>query len=135
MDNKSYEELIAHIISFCKDNNIGTENMSSFIKKCCLDVLERMTDSNSDFSVLKKDCRVEAFDSSKLYNSIANASDEIGEPLNSSDIKSVISKVQKQLETSKKRIVSSLAIRQAVLDALMYFGHKGVYNNFKNFSA
>ena len=133
MGISSYEGLVECIYHYCNNNNITSANISGFIKQCCLDVLEKTADDRDGIIVLKRDCRVESFDSVKLYNSIANASDEIGEPLTRSDINNIVLAVKKRLEITGRHVIFSSTIRNAVLDALVDFGYKKVRDSFENY--
>jgi len=74
---------------------------------------------------------IEVFDEQKLSISIANASDEIKEPLTTDDITNIARTVVHKLQDTHKKLIDTATIRNIVLETLMQLGFEHVYANYK----
>jgi len=76
--------------------------------------------------IIKKDGRAEEFNTSKIKNSVLNASTEINEPLTDSDLKIIEKEVLSILKVLNREETSSYEIFAIVLKGLSRLGFKGV---------
>lgn len=134
MDNNAYEHLIGLVVEFFRNKGIEASEAWQTLGKCRKDVLEKLLETKTGFFVLKRDGRIESFSSEKLYTSIANASDEISEPLNKSDIDNIVRAVVSSFGRTHYKVIESETIRQIVLDSLENMGFRKVQENFKKYA-
>lgn len=68
--------------------------------------------------VIKKDGRIQKFDLEKIKTSIMRASDDINQPMNSSDINTIADKIKDDLISLRKGKIRSSQIHDIVIDEL-----------------
>ncbi|BDR68262.1 hypothetical protein K144313037_22880 [Clostridium tetani] len=83
--------------------------------------------------ILKKDGTKEKFDTSKLKNSIINASNEINVNLNESDLNLLIKCIINVLLSINEEIISSYAVFGVTTDCLKKNGFKEVAKKYVNY--
>ncbi|HHW31622.1 MAG TPA: hypothetical protein GXX20_08120 [Clostridiaceae bacterium] len=135
MENSVYEQLVNFIVEICKSKNIKAPEAAELFERLRIDVLEKLLENSNVFYVLKNDGRLEVFDEEKLFISIANASDEINQPLTKSDINNVVAMIVNSAVNgnNRSRIITSKKIRKAVLESLNNMGFQNVGRSFSNY--
>ncbi|KRQ86891.1 Transcriptional repressor NrdR [Caloramator mitchellensis] len=83
--------------------------------------------------VRKKDGRIEDFDMDKLITTVENASDDVKEPMNLSDVENVVQEVEKRLIDEKIEVLDSDFIKDVVVEKLIEFGFKDVAKAYQEF--
>lgn len=129
--NNTFEDLKNLLINFFVNNNISPEDAFVIMRDVNKAVVEKLLEKQEGFFVIKKSGHIEKFDEQKLSISIANASDDIKEPLTTGDISNIVRTVVHKLEETHKKLVDSSKIRSIVLETLMQFGFEHVYANYK----
>jgi transcriptional regulator NrdR family protein len=134
LDNNVYDQLVDLIVELCKSKDIKAPEAADLFERFRVDVLERLLEGLRGYYVLKNDGRLEKFDKEKLYISIANASDEINQPLNKSDIDNVVNMaINNIVNLNNHKIVTSKSIRKAVVNSLNNMGFQNVSRNFSGY--
>ena len=133
MNDKTVKVLTDYISKYCLENGISAFEAGELLDKCRMEVLERLLAPQEGLFVLKRSGQIQQFDDRKLYNSIAGASDEIHEPLTSSDINLIVKDIIKRLSDSKSKLITSSSIREAVLVSLKSLGFSDVYRYYINY--
>lgn len=134
MDNNVYDQLVDLIVELCKSKDIKAPEAADLFERFRVDVLERLLEGLRGYYVLKNDGRLEKFDKEKLYISIANASDEINQPLNKSDIDNVVNMaINNIVNLNNHKIVTTKSIRKAVVNSLNNMGFQNVSRNFSGY--
>ncbi|PWL51467.1 MAG: ATPase [Clostridium cadaveris] len=82
--------------------------------------------------IKKRNGKIEDFDKGKIVTSITNASDEVNEPLNESDIYIVTNSIYHDITNEKDEIISSEYIFQAIYTELKKIGFKDVAESYRN---
>jgi transcriptional regulator NrdR family protein len=134
LDNNVYDQLVDLIVELCKSKDIKAPEAADLFERFRVDVLERLLEGLRGYYVLKNDGRLEKFDKEKLYISIANASDEINQPLNKSDIDNVVNMaINNIVNLNNHKIVTTKSIRKAVVNSLNNMGFQNVSRNFSGY--
>lgn len=134
-DNGVYAQFLDFVVEFYRSKGIEAPEAAEQLEKFRIDVLDRLLEKSKDYYVLKKDGRIEKFDKEKLYISIANASDQINEPLNKSDIDNIVTMTMENiLKSNNGRTRTSRSIRNAVLESLDTMGFHKISQTFNNFA-
>lgn len=81
--------------------------------------------------IRKRNGSIEDFYKDKIVTSITNASDEVNEPLNESDIYIVTNAVYQHVMDNKDEVVSSESIFNTIYDELKKIGFKDVAESYK----
>ena len=82
--------------------------------------------------IKKRNGKIEDFDKGKIVTSITNASDEVNEPLNESDIYIVTNAIYHDITNEKDEIISSEYIFQAIYTELKKIRFKEVAESYRN---
>lgn len=127
------KQLLDFMLTYIKENSITIENIPSLMHKLQMDLLRTMCDEAEKIYVLKRTGSVQPFDIQKLRYSISNASDDIKQPLNSSDIEHIINHILEVLKTKNLNIVESIKLRSMVTDELKDIGYIAVANNYEKY--
>ena len=131
MDYKMLQNLKNLLVNFFVENRISAEDAYVMLVNANKDVVEKLLENRDGFFVIKKAGYIEVFDEQKLSISIANASDEIKEPLTTGDITNIARTVVHKLQDTHKKLIDTATIRNIVLETLMQLGFEHVYANYK----
>jgi len=132
MNNVSYNTLVQNMVEYLGKNNVKVKQIPTLISKYERDVLNEFLKGSKEVYILKNNGEIEDFDHEKLFLSIANASDEIKEPLTSGDIHSIVNEAIKIFLSKNTPVISSCEIREAVLRALKKLGFLDIYKSYRN---
>lgn len=127
------KQLLDFMLTYIKENSINTENIPSLIHKLQIDLLQAVCNADEKICVLKRNGSVQLFDAEKLKYSISNASDDIKQPLNSSDIHYVLNSIVESLEKGNLNIIESITLRSMVINKLKSIGYITVANNYEKY--
>lgn len=127
------KQLLDFMLTYIKENSINTENIPSLIHKLQIDLLQAVCNADEKIYVLKRNGSVQLFDAEKLKYSISNASDDIKQPLNSSDIHYVLNSIVESLEKGNLNIIESITLRSMVINKLKSIGYITVANNYEKY--
>lgn len=78
--------------------------------------------SHCHMKVYKRTGEIQPFDLQKIKTTIANASDEIGQPMTQGDIDYVSNYIQRLLVTQNEEIIRYCKVHQAVINGLKKCG-------------
>ncbi|MCX7694653.1 MAG: ATP cone domain-containing protein [Caloramator sp.] len=83
--------------------------------------------------VIKRDGTLQEFDINKIIKSLQAASDDVGEPLNESDLHNIAKDIENELKGLGKDEVSFEIIRKMIADILNKEGFKDVAKAYTGF--
>ena len=83
--------------------------------------------------VIKRSGKTEEYSPDKMISSLSAACDEIGQPLNSGDLRVIIDDIGRILEG--KTAIRSFDLYAIVLGVLGAHGFNGVFNSYKKHSS
>lgn len=115
MDRKT---ILDSIKQYIDENNFTDREISEYLENIKIDVFNYLFKDKEGQYVLKKKGTVELFDKDKIYNSLASSSDSIGETMPASDIKIVVSDVEKDIKNLNRKIVTTIELRNFVTNSL-----------------
>lgn len=119
------KDIVREILDYLKEENIPATETPKEMRKILDEVYAEVFTHTEGVFVIKKDYRVEDFQEDKIYNSIANASDSCGAPLNKSDIKNILTVVKHKIQEDQSDFLYTKDLRDLVTQALEKFGfHK-----------
>ncbi|MCY6371770.1 ATP cone domain-containing protein [Clostridium ganghwense] len=76
--------------------------------------------------VVKKDGRLQEFDINKIKTSIMRASDDLNEPLNTSDIDNIAHSIEDKIKKYNRYSMEALEIHQIVVEELKNNGFQHI---------
>ncbi|EYE89355.1 ATPase [Fervidicella metallireducens AeB] len=76
--------------------------------------------------VIKRDGRLQDFDLDKIIRSIGAASDDVDEPMNSSDLHNIAKNIKDEIQATGKDKIDYSEIRQLVVNKLKEYGFKDI---------
>ncbi|MDO5755035.1 MAG: ATP cone domain-containing protein [Tissierellia bacterium] len=129
--NLTKEILIENIKDYLEQEKLSKERAMALLDELKLEAMEEFVQEGH--FVLKKKNKIQKFDADKLYNSIANASDDAKRPMTRSDIDLLIDKVKKYMESSGKNLIHTNKIRDIVMETLKDYGFKTVAEHYEKF--
>lgn len=129
----SEKQLLDFMLTYIKENSINIENIPSLIHKLQLNLLQVVCNADEKIYVLKRNGSVQVFDAQKLKYSISNASDDINQPLNSSDIHYVLNSIVEAFKDENLNIIESKKLRTMVINTLKDIGYIAVANNYEKY--
>jgi transcriptional repressor NrdR len=127
------KQLLDFILTYIKENSITIESIPSLMHKLQMDLLKTMCNEAEKIYVLKRTGSVQPFDIQKLKYSISNASDDIKQPLNSSDIHYVLNSIVEAFKDENLNIIESKKLRAMVINKLKDIGYIAVANNYEKY--
>lgn len=123
------KKIVENTKNYLLENRVDKKEALQILDDIKIDVMEAYV--LQGFYVLKKKNLLQKFNHDKLYNSIANASDEIGKPMTKSDIESVIKRVNKYQEETGKNLISAVKIREIVVNTLEEYGYYDISEHYE----
>ncbi len=118
-----YNEIIDALLEYFEEKKIPSRDIPVELYRLQWDVLSRMEEKDGHY-VMKSDGSLEEFDPEKMYNSIAGASDSVGQSLPSGEIDSIVRAVTRNLYGKEKRkVLPHWALRDAVLKEFCTYGY------------
>jgi transcriptional repressor NrdR len=127
------KQLLDFILTYIKENSITIESIPSLMHKLQMDLLKTMCNEAEKIYILKRTGSVQPFDIQKLKYSISNASDDIKQPLNSSDIHYVLNSIVEAFKDENLNIIESKKLRAMVINKLKDIGYIAVANNYEKY--
>jgi len=127
------KQLIDYILNYIKENNVSIEKIPSMIDELQLELLRVLSIKENKIYVLKKSGEIQQFDIEKLKYSIVNASDEIEQPLNSSDANYIVNKIIEKFKNDGINIIKTINIRSMVIKELVNIGYSEVAHCYEKY--
>ncbi|MDO5017669.1 MAG: ATP cone domain-containing protein [Lagierella massiliensis] len=123
------EDLKRHVLEYFKDNKVDPNEVSSVLEDLKINVLDDMYGDEGEW-VLKKLGKVESFDKEKIFNSIAQTSDEANDCMTQGDIDLIVNEVLKKMKSIKRNVYPTKEIRQYVKEALKNNNYNKVLDKY-----
>lgn len=119
-------EIIQILENYINENNMNNIEIVRFIENLSLEILADKYKDRDGLFILKKAGLVEEFSKTKLYYSIANASDEAEMVLNESDINLIINSLMKYIDKLGRNVISTKELRNYISKLLKETGYDKV---------
>lgn len=119
-------EILQILEKYVAENNMNNIEIVRFVENLSLDILADKYKDRDGLFILKNRGAVEEFSKTKLYYSIANASDEADMLLNEADINLIISSLTNHVDKLGRNVVSTKELRNYISKLLRETGYDKV---------
>ncbi|NLY73163.1 MAG: hypothetical protein GX079_05675 [Tissierellia bacterium] len=123
------KDLFKEAVDKLSKENLSPQEMSRIVSSSLPKIYEEVL-RDGNYYVIKRNGILEKFDCQKIETSLARASDDIGQPLGSRELKIFCEDVKKEA-TKDRRILYSWQLRDLLMEKLYKDKYYDILKNYK----